>query len=147
MLRYWFKAAKILCSIGFLLNSIWPFYIQLLETRSEGRWASIDGTFLHFSHLFPCWVSACGVPPDSLRSSPVAAAAAFRDVNISDRSTASAAAICRWVITFGLPQGFGRFTTVTRPTGVENKEKSKREENTPSDTAAINCNHNWGFDG
>lgn len=47
------------------------------------------------------------------------AAAAFLDVNIADRAEASAAVICRWVITFGPLPGFGRFTAVTWQTGVQ----------------------------
>lgn len=46
-----------------------------------------DGTFLHFSHLFPSWVSVRGTS-GLIKKQLTVAAAAYPDVNIADRAKA-----------------------------------------------------------
>lgn len=122
------KSCKLVCSIEFLLNWFWAFYIQPLQTQSKGGRAPTDGTFLHFSHLLPCWVSVRSTS-GLIKKQLVAAAAVFLDVNIADRAEASAAVICRWVITSGPLPGFGRLTTVTWPTHIQDKIKEIEKYN------------------
>lgn len=130
-----------------VLNWFQPFYPFYKLSLKGGRQAGVNwwGTFFAFfsfiSLLGLCMRGTSGL----IKKQLVTSAAAFRDVNTTDRSTASAPVICRRVITFGPPPGHGGFTTVTRSTSAEHKEKSKRMETTSSDNTVISCNHNWDF--